>query len=125
AVNVRQRNPHHALSLPPVAALWLQVVGIAAVLLIFHSVGTYIAPPVVTVDAVVGEAQVAASRPGRSARSEEAPEGAVLAVGESRRLAVGDTVTTPHNGQVRMVLDASNRVLMAPGTTVRLLEPRT
>ena len=125
AVNVRQRNPHHALSLPPVAALWLQVVGIAAVLLIFHSVGTYIAPPVVTVDAVVGEAQVAASRPGRSARSEEAPEGAVLAIGESRRLAVGDTVTTPHNGQVRMVLDASNRVLMAPGTTVRLLEPRT
>lgn len=125
AVNVRQRNPHHALSLPPVAALWLQVVGIAAVLLIFHSVGTYIAPPVVTVDAVVGEAQVAVGRPGRAANSDDQPNTSALPLRESRRLAVGDSVTTPPNGQVRMVLDASNRVLLAPGTTLRLLEPRT
>ncbi|MCB9932429.1 MAG: hypothetical protein H6841_03315 [Planctomycetes bacterium] len=102
AVNVRARNPHHALALPPVAALWLQVVGIAVIMLMFHSVGAYIAPPNVQVSAVAG--------------TPELPPGG--------RLAVGEGITTPEGSQALLVLDQSNRVLMAPGSELKLLEPR-
>ena len=102
AVNVRARNPHHALALPPVAALWLQVVGIAAIMLMFHSVGAYIAPPEVELSVVAGTP--------------------VMPVDE--RLRVGDSVETPEGAQARLVLDQANRVLMAPGSKLKLLEPR-
>ncbi|MCA8914457.1 MAG: hypothetical protein KDB90_03525 [Planctomycetes bacterium] len=102
AVNVRARNPHHALALPPVAALWLQVVGIAAIMLMFHSVGAYIAPPEVEITAVEGTPRM--------------PTDA--------RLKIGDSVETPDGSQARLVLDDANRVLMAPGSKLKLLEPR-
>jgi hypothetical protein len=102
AVNVRARNPHHSLALPPVAALWLQAVGIAVVMLMFHSVGAYIAPPDARVSAVAGVPEL--------------PPGG--------RLSVGGVVTTPEGAQVLLVLDESNRVLMAPGSELKLLEPR-
>ncbi|MCA8936430.1 MAG: hypothetical protein KDB68_09485 [Planctomycetes bacterium] len=101
AVNVRTRNPHHALALPPVAALWLQVVGIAAILLMFHSVGGYIAPPDVKVSSLVGENKLPA-------------EG---------RLNVGGKLETDSGSQLLMVLDESNRVVLAPDTELQLLEP--
>lgn len=102
AVNVRARNPHHAIALPPVAALWLQVVGIAAIMLVFHSVGAYIAPPDVRVSAARGEVQLPA-------------EG---------RMSVGDSLETPAGAQALLILDESNRVLMAPDSKLKLLEPR-
>lgn len=102
AVNVRSRNPHYSLALPPVAALWLQAVGIAVVMLMFHSVGAYIAPPDVQVSAVAG--------------APELPQGG--------RLTVGGGLSTPEGAQVLLVLDQSNRVLMAPGSDLTLLEPR-
>lgn len=101
AVNVRTRNPHHALTLPPVAALWLQVVGIAAILLMFHSVGGYVAPPDVKVSSIVGDSKVPA-------------EG---------RLSVGGKLETDGGSQLLMVLDDSNRVVLAPNTELQLLEP--
>lgn len=119
AVNVRARNPHHALALPPVAALWLQVVGLAALMLMFHSVGSYIAPPEVQATAVIGPMTLSAS----GARS--ADDVAALAPGESRSLRIGDWLETPEGSQSMLLLDKSNRVLLAPGSKVHLLEPRS
>jgi hypothetical protein len=102
AVNVRGRNPHHSLALPPVAALWLQVVCIAGLMLMFHSVGAYLAPPTVHVSVVEGR----------------------MDLPDDGRLIVGEGVQTPAGAQALVVLDQSNRVLMAPGTSVKLLEPR-
>lgn len=101
SVNVRARNPHHALSLPPSAALWIQIVGMAAMLLMFHRVGAYIAPPDVRADAVVGSMQLP-------------PDG---------RLRVGESLDVPAAAQVLLVLDGSNRVLLAPETRIELRRP--
>lgn len=102
AINVRARNPHHALNLPPSLALWVQVVGIAAMLLMFHRVGAYVAPPEVTVTALAGE----------------------LELPHEGRLRVGDTLETPAGAQALLVIDHSNRMVMAPGTRLELLRPR-
>ncbi|MCA8911229.1 MAG: hypothetical protein KDB82_05970 [Planctomycetes bacterium] len=102
SVNVRARNPHHSLALPPVAALWLQVVGIAGILLMFHSVGAYIAPPDVKVSALEGKVGLP-------------PEG---------WLPVGGDVETHSGAQALLVLDDSNRIVMAPQSKLELLEPR-
>lgn len=118
AVNVRARNPHHALAMPPVAALWLQVVGLAALMLMFHSVGAYIAPPDVHATAVIGDATL----PPTVTREGEQPN--TLANSESVNLAVGDWLETPESSQALLVLDKSNRVLLAPGSKAHLLEPR-
>src|SRR5690606_36472250 len=65
-------------------------------------VGAYIAPPDVQVSAVAG--------------APELPQGG--------RLTVGGRVSTPSGAQALLVLDQSNRVLMAPGSEIQLLEPR-
>lgn len=101
SVNVRSRNPHHALSLPPSAALWIQIVGMAAMLLMFHRVGAYIAPPDVRADVVVGALQLP----------------------PDSRLRVGESLSVPPGAQVMLVLDDSNRVLLAPGTELELRRP--
>lgn len=118
AVNVRARNPHHALALPPVAALWLQVVGLAALMLMFHNVGAYIAPPDVQVTSVVGDTTLppTITREGEQANT--------LANGDSTTFSVGDWLETPPASQAMLVLDKSNRVLLAPGSKAHLLEPR-
>ncbi|MBX3458920.1 MAG: hypothetical protein KF696_03005 [Planctomycetes bacterium] len=103
AINVRARNPHHALNLPPSLALWVQVVGIAAMLLMFHRVGAYVAPPEVTVRVLVG--------------SMELPH--------EGRMRVGDTLQTPQGAQAMLVLDGSNRIVMAPGSKLELMRPRS
>ncbi|MBZ0137471.1 MAG: hypothetical protein K8I27_13980 [Planctomycetes bacterium] len=118
AVNVRARNPHHALALPPVAALWLQVVGLAALMLMFHNVGGYIAPPDVRLTAAVGDVNL----PPIITRAGEQPD--VLVSGESRVFSLGDWVETSDASQALLVLDNSNRVLLAPGGKLHLLEPR-
>ena len=118
AVNVRSRNPHHALALPPVAALWLQVVGLAGLMLMFHSVGGYLAPPDAQVTAVVGDANL----PPTVTRDGEQPN--VLTSGNSQTFSLGDWVETPDGSQALVVLDKSNRVLLAPDSKAHLLEPR-
>jgi len=40
-VNVRRRNPHKALGIPPAAALILQAVGLVAMFVLFHAMGAW------------------------------------------------------------------------------------
>jgi hypothetical protein len=102
SVRVRTRNPHHALALPPTAALWLQLVGVVAMVLVFHSVGAYVAPPEVVAAPVVGELELP-------------PDG---------RLRVGARVNVPPGSQALLTLDGSNRVLAAGGTEIEVRPPR-
>jgi hypothetical protein len=119
SVNVRARNPHHALTLPPMAALWLQLVGIVGLMLMFHSVGGYIAPPDAQITAVAGDTGL----PPTVARDgTEQPN--LLKNGQNRPMRVGDWIATDENAQSLVVLDRSNRVLLAPGGKLHLLEPR-
>ncbi|MBK8206401.1 MAG: hypothetical protein IPK87_06325 [Planctomycetes bacterium] len=102
SINVRARNPHHALSLPPSAALWVQVVGIVGMMLMFHRVGAYVAPPEVNIRVLTGQVEMP-------------PDG---------RMRVGDTAATGPGAQALITLDASNRVLMAGDSKLELLRPR-
>lgn len=107
-VNVRRRNPHKALGIPPAAALILQVVGLCAMLLLFHAMGAYIAPPDVRL---------------------ERPEGRILL--DSRplssrlpRIVMNQQVQTARGAQVALVFDEGNRVALAGDTSVIVREPR-
>ncbi len=102
SIHVRARNPHHALSLPPSAALWVQVVGIVGMMLMFHRVGAYVAPPEVNIRVLTG-------------RVEMPPDG---------RMRVGDSAATGPGAQAQITLDGSNRVLMAGNSKLELLRPR-
>jgi len=107
-VNVRKRNPHRALGIPPAAALILQAVGLVVMFVLFHSMGAYIAPPDVRL---------------------ERPEGRILI--DSRplsarlpRVVMNQQVQTTRGAQVGLVFDESNRIALAGDTTVILREPR-
>lgn len=107
-VNVRKRNPHKALGIPPAAALVLQAVGLIALFVLFHAMGAYIAPPDVQL---------------------ERPEGRVLI--DSRplsarlpRVIMNQQVQTTRGAQVGLVFDESNRIALAGDTTVIVREPR-
>lgn len=107
-VNVRRRNPHKALGIPPAAALILQAVGLCAMFVLFHAMGAYIAPPDVRL---------------------EQPEGRILL--DSRplssrlpRIVMNQQVQTARGAQVALVFDASNRVTLAGDTSVIVREPR-
>ncbi|CAG0979612.1 hypothetical protein PLCT2_01823 [Planctomycetaceae bacterium] len=107
-VNVRKRNPHRALGIPPAAALILQAVGLVAMFVLFHAMGAYIAPPDVRL---------------------ERPEGRILI--DSRplsarlpRVIMNQQVQTTRGAQVGLVFDESNRIALAGDTTVVVREPR-
>lgn len=110
AINVRDRNPHQPLAIPPVAALWLQAVGVAALVLLLHRVGAYLPPPEVRLDAIEGLVSIDDGRPASAL-----PQG---------RLVVGQSVSTGEGGQAALAVDASNRVRLAGNSRVTLREPR-
>lgn len=110
AVNVRERNPHQPVAVPPTAALWVQVVGVAALLLLLHRVGAYLPPPDVRVQAIEGAVQVddrlpAASLPGS-------------------RLVVGQSIATSPGAQALLMIDAASRARLAGNSRLTLREPR-
>lgn len=105
SVNVRARNPHYAFALPPVAALWLQMVALVALMLVMHRVGGYIAPASIAVTVLAGDAA-----------GVDAPA--------SGRMYPGDTVSTKDSSQALLSINDANRVTLAPGTTLQVAEPR-
>ena len=107
---VRERNPHQPVAVPPAAALWVQVVGVAALLLLLHRVGAYLPPPDVRIEATEGAVSIDGGRP--------------LATLNGGRLVVGQSVVTGSGGQAMLVLDASNRARLAGDSRVTLREPR-
>jgi len=110
AVVVRERNPHQPVAVPPAAALWVQVVGVAALMLLLHRVGAYLPPPDVRLHAPEGIVSIddklaPASLPGG-------------------RIVVGQSVQTGPGGQVLLTVDGSSRVRLAGDSRVSLAEPR-
>lgn len=110
AVNVRERNPHQPVAVPPAAALWVQVVGVAALLLLLHRVGAYLPPPDVRIQGHEGAVSI---------DNKLAPS--ALPGG---RVVVGQTVATGPGGQVLLTIDGSNRMQLAGNTRVTLVDPR-
>lgn len=102
SVNVRGRNPHYAFSLPPVAALWLQMVALVALLLVMHRVGAYIAPARIEVSTLAGTIEAPASG----------------------RMYPGDAVRTSSESQALLQIDAANRLTVAPDSELFIAEPR-
>lgn len=105
SVNVRARNPHYAFALPPVAALWLQMVALVALMLVMHRVGGYIAPASIAVTVLAGDAA-----------GVDAPA--------SGRMYPGDTVSTKAGAQALLSINDSNRVTLAPESELQVAEPR-
>ncbi|MDC1142408.1 hypothetical protein OAU50_04905 [Planctomycetota bacterium] len=110
AVNVRDRNPHRTLIIPPSVALWVQVAALVAIVLVLHSVGAYIAPPSVEVHGVTGEVRVDGDH--------------ALASLHDGKLVVGQSLTTGAGAQALVVLDDANSIRMAESTNIKLREPR-
>ncbi|MHC4840051.1 MAG: coiled-coil domain-containing protein [Planctomycetota bacterium] len=110
AVNVRDRNPHRTLIIPPSVALWVQIAALVAIILVLHSVGAYIAPPVVEVRSVTGNVSVDGGR--------------TLESLHNGKLVIGQSLTTKVGAQALIVLDESNSIRMAEETSIKLREPR-
>ncbi|KAA0212362.1 hypothetical protein EDM80_09795 [bacterium] len=108
-VNVRARNPHRAVGIPPAAALLLQAAGMVAMFVLFHAMGAYIAPPDVRLERAEGRILVD-SRP-------QPPQA-------SGRLIMNQQVQTALGAQATLVFDQGNRVSLAGDTTVIVREPR-
>lgn len=108
-VNVRARNPHKAVGIPPAAALLLQAAGMVAMFVLFHTMGAYIAPPDVRLERAEGRILVD-SRP-------QSPQA-------SGRLVMNQQVQTALGAQATLVFDQGNRVSLAGDTAVIVREPR-
>ncbi|MCC6574210.1 MAG: FecR domain-containing protein [Planctomycetes bacterium] len=108
-VGVRARSPYRAMGIPPAAALWLQIAGMAALLFLLHRTGAYVAPPDVMLERSEGRVLLD-SRP--------------LSVSRSKRLVMNQEVQTSPGAQATLQLDFANRVVIAPDSTLVVLEPR-
>lgn len=110
AVNVRERNPHQPVAVPPAAALWVQVVGVAALMLLLHRVGAYLPPADVRVTGVEGQVQV-----------DDRATGPTL---QGSRLVAGQSIETGEGGQAAISIDGSNLARLAGGSRLAVGEPR-
>ncbi|MCL4730740.1 MAG: FecR domain-containing protein, partial [Planctomycetes bacterium] len=110
AVHVRERNPHQPVAVPPAAALWVQVVGVAALLLLLQRVGAYLPPPDVRLVAHEGSVSV-----------DDRVAPSALPGG---RVVVGQAVQTGPGAQATLNLDGASRVQLAQNTRLRLEPPR-
>lgn len=110
SVNARARNPHQPMALPPAVALWVQAVGVAALLLLLHRVGAYLPPPEVLLNTTEGAVSIDGSHPPASL--------------SGARVVVGQSVNTGEGGQALLTVDNSNRVRLAGDSKLTVAEPR-
>lgn len=108
-VGVRARSPYRAVGIAPVAALWLQIAGMALVLVLLHRTGAYVAPPDVRLERSEGRVLVD-SRP--------------LSAAHRGRIVMNQEVQTTAGAQAVLVLDHANRVALAPDTSLIVQDPR-